>query len=52
MAKLNLLRSDFTKANIAKQAELFSNCVTETHELGGCLIKVIDFDLLNQELST
>lgn len=52
MEKLNLHSPDFTQANIAKLAELFPNCVTETREADGTLKKAIDFDQLRQELST
>ncbi|MEQ1530981.1 MAG: site-specific DNA-methyltransferase, partial [Methylococcales bacterium] len=52
MEKLNLHSPDFTQANIAKLAELFPNCVTETREADGALKKAIDFDQLRQELST
>ncbi|MDO9423395.1 MAG: site-specific DNA-methyltransferase [Methylobacter sp.] len=50
--KLKLHSLDFTQANIAKLAELFPNCVTETREADGTLKKAIDFDQLRQELST
>jgi hypothetical protein len=33
--KLKLHSPDFTQANIAKLAELFPNCVTETRETDG-----------------
>jgi adenine-specific DNA-methyltransferase len=49
--KLKLHTPDFTQANIAKLAELFPNCVTETRESDGTLKKAIDFDQLRQELS-
>ena len=52
MEKLNLHSPDFTQANIAKLAELFPNCVTETRESDGTVKKAIDFDQLRQELST
>ena len=52
MEKLKLHSPDFTQANIAKLAELFPNCVTETRAADGTLKKAIDFDLLKQELST
>ncbi len=52
MDKLNLHSPDFTQANIAKLAELFPNCVTETRESDGTLKKTVDFDQLRQELST
>ncbi|MFV0505447.1 MAG: site-specific DNA-methyltransferase [Bacteroidales bacterium] len=44
--KLDLKTPDFVRENITKIAELFPNCVTESAEG-----KVIDFDLLRQELS-
>lgn len=43
---------DFTQENIAKLAELFPNCMTETTKTDGSLKKAIDFDQLRQELST
>ena len=57
MDKLKLHSPDFTQANIAKLAELFPNCVTETRDGSGSgfsheLKWAIDFDLLKQELST
>ncbi len=42
---------DFTQENIAKLAELFPNCVTETKKPDGSISKAIDFDQLRQELS-
>ena len=52
MEKLNLHSPDFIEANIAKLAELFPSCVTETRETDGTLKKAIDFDQLRQELSS
>lgn len=52
MEKMNLHSPDFTQANIAKLAELFPNCVTETREVDGVVKRAIDFDQLRQELST
>jgi adenine-specific DNA-methyltransferase len=52
MEKLKLHSPDFTQENIAKLAELFPNCVTETRAEDGSLTKAIDFDQLRQELST
>lgn len=43
---------DFAEANIAKLAELFPNCVTESKDEHGEIKRAIDFDLLKQELST
>ena len=51
MEKLKMHSPDFTEANIAKLAELFPNCATETND-NGKLKKGIDFDQLRQELST
>jgi len=43
---------NLTDTNIAKLAELFPNCVTESQNENGVLKQAIDFDLLKQELST
>lgn len=51
MDKLKLHTPDFTEANIAKLAELFPNCVTESQDAKGQIKPAIDFDLLKQELS-
>ena len=51
MEKLNIHSPDFTARNVAKLAELFPNCVTESKDDKGELRKSIDFDLLRQELS-
>ena len=51
MEKLNTHSPDFTARNVAKLAELFPNCVTESKDDKGKLRKSIDFDLLKQELS-
>ncbi|MBL3529419.1 MAG: site-specific DNA-methyltransferase [gamma proteobacterium endosymbiont of Lamellibrachia anaximandri] len=51
MDKLKLHSPDLTAQNIAKLAELFPNCVTETHNDKGELKQAIDFDQLRQELS-
>ena len=59
MEKLKMHSPDFTDENIAKVAELFPNCITETKEtVKGhdgdekiILKKAIDWDLLKQELS-
>lgn len=42
---------DFTDNNIARIAELFPNCVTESRDDTGKLFRAIDFDQLKQELS-
>jgi len=51
MDKLKLHTPDFTEANIAKIAELFPNCTTESKDDQGNIKKRIDFDQLRQELS-
>ena len=51
MKKLKMHSKDFIDENIAKLAELFPNCVTESTDDNGNLQKTIDFDLLRQELS-
>ena len=52
MEKLKMHSPNLTESNIAKLAELFPNCVTETKNPSGELTKSIDFDLLKQELSS
>ncbi|WP_313484801.1 site-specific DNA-methyltransferase [Stutzerimonas kunmingensis] len=52
MDKLRMHSSNLTEANIAKLAELFPNCITEARDAKGELQKVVDFDLLRQELSS
>ena len=51
MDKLKMHSPDYTEENIAKLAELFPNCVTEAESEDGEVKRVIDFDLLRQELS-
>ena len=51
MEKLKLHTPDHISENVAKLAELFPSCVTETRDEQGTLTKVIDFDQLRQELS-
>ncbi len=51
MEKLKLHSPDFTQENIAKLAELFPSCVTESRDKDGTLKRTIDFDQLKQELS-
>ena len=51
MEKLKMHSPNFTDENIAKLAELFPGCVTESQNDAGELSKAIDFDLLKQELS-
>lgn len=51
MDKLKMHSPNLMEGNIAKLAELFPNCVTESTNGNGQLEKMIDFDLLRQELS-
>ncbi|WP_299197181.1 site-specific DNA-methyltransferase, partial [uncultured Amphritea sp.] len=51
MDKLKLHTPDITAENIAKLAELFPNCVTESLSKDGTLKQSVDFDQLRQELS-
>ena len=51
MKKLKMHSKDWTDENIAKFAELFPNCVTESRDEEGNVTHAIDFDLLRQELS-
>lgn len=51
MEKLKMHSLDFAGQNIARLAELFPSCVTESEVENGILKKVIDFDLLRQELA-
>jgi len=48
---LKMHSPNLTEENIARLAELFPNCVTESREEKGILKKSIDFDLLRQELA-
>ncbi len=51
MADLKMHTPNLTDVNIAKLAELFPHCITESHDSKGNLIRAVDFDLLRQELS-
>ncbi|QTA85564.1 site-specific DNA-methyltransferase [Desulfonema magnum] len=51
MEKLKMHSPNLAESNIAKLAELFPACVTETREEDGKLKRAVDFDLLRQELS-
>jgi adenine-specific DNA-methyltransferase len=51
MEKLKLHTPDLTAQNIERLAQLFPDCVTETQDGQGRLIRAIDFDQLRQELS-
>ena len=49
--KLELRTPDFTDENVQRIAELFPNCLTEGVDESGRTRRMIDFDLLKQELS-
>jgi len=51
MQKLDLQTPNFTNEHIEKLAAMFPHCVTESRNNAGQVKKVIDFDLLKQELS-
>lgn len=51
MEKLKMQSENLVNENVGKIAELFPNCVTEGYNENGKLIKMVDFDLLKQELS-
>lgn len=51
MDKLKMHSPNLTEASIAKLAELFPGCVTESRDEQGKVKQAIDFDQLRQELS-
>lgn len=51
MQKLSNQSKDISQENIKKVEELFPNCVTETYDQDGTLVRSIDFDILRQDLS-
>ena len=51
MNKLKMHTPDLTQENIAKLAELFPDCVTESRDEQGNVSSAIDFDQLRQVLS-
>lgn len=51
MDKLDMQSKNLVDENINKIAELFPNCITEGQDENGKLTKLVDFDLLKQELS-
>ena len=52
MQKLSNQSKDISQENIKKVEELFPNCVTETYDKDGNLVRSIDFDILRQDLSS
>ena len=51
MQKLSAQSKDLSQENIRKVEELFPNCVTESYDGDGNLVRSIDFDVLRQDLS-
>ena len=51
MDKLKMQSENLVDENVEKIAKLFPNCVTEGKDENGQVVKLVDFDLLKQELS-
>ncbi len=51
MDRLEMQSKNLVDENISKIAEVFPNCITEGQDENGKLTKLVDFDLLKQELS-
>ena len=51
MEKLKLHSPDLAQVNFEKLAQIFPNCVAESHDADGAVTRTIDFDQLRQELS-
>lgn len=51
MDKLEMQTKNLVDENIIKIAKLFPNCITEGKDENGKLLKLVDFDMLKQELS-
>ncbi|MDD2541763.1 MAG: site-specific DNA-methyltransferase [Desulfuromonadaceae bacterium] len=51
MDSLKMQSPNLVDANIEKIAALFPNCITEDRDENGTVRRVVDFDLLRQELS-
>ena len=51
MDKLKMQSENLVTEHIEKIAQLFPNCITEAKDESGKLTKLVDFDLLKQELS-
>ena len=51
MDKLKMQSENLVNEHIEKIAQLFPNCVTEAKDENGKMVKLVDFDLLKQELS-
>ena len=51
MEKMEMQSKNLVDENISKIAQLFPNCITEGKNEEGQVVKLVDFDLLKQELS-
>ncbi len=51
MEKLKMQTENLVNTNIDKIANLFPNCISEGTDSNGKVVKMVDFDLLKQELS-
>lgn len=51
MSDLKMHTANLVAKNIEKLTALFPNCITETRNEQGAIVKGVDFDLLRQELS-
>lgn len=51
MNNLKMQSPNLVDANVEKIAALFPNCITEDRDENGTVLRVVDFDLLRQELS-
>lgn len=51
MDRLKMQSKNLVNEHVEKIAQLFPNCVTEAKDENGKLTKLVDFDLLKQELS-
>ena len=51
MSDLKMHTANLVAKNIEKLTALFPNCITETRNEQGEIVKGVDFDLLRQELS-
>ncbi len=51
MDKLKMQSENLVDENVEKIAKLFPNCITEGKDENGQVTKLVDFDLLKQELS-
>jgi len=51
MDKLDMQSRNLVDENINKIAQLFPNCITEGKDENGQVVRLVDFDMLKQELS-